>query len=90
MSEQKNGGPAFGQVVDLKCVRVDPTGACDYEPEACMHGGLTVRDYFAAKALQGMLARGDRAADQEKRMTIAVRAYGYADAMLAARDGGAA
>ena len=57
MSEKETGGPAFGQVVELRCVRVDPyDSSSEWEPEAMMHGGLTVRDYFIAKALQGLVA----------------------------------
>jgi hypothetical protein len=46
------------------------------------HEGMTLRDYFAAKAMQGLIS-----ADQ---MTphdyVANDAYGYADAMLKARQ----
>jgi len=68
------------------------TGVTPYNP------GMTLRDYMAAKVLQGMLAAkgwhpdfmfladfnfdaGQRAAD-----AVAVAAYKYADAMLAARE----
>lgn len=59
MSEIKDGGPAFGQVVELRCVRVDPEGATEYEPEVCLHGGLTMRDYFAAHADMRELIEND-------------------------------
>ena len=42
--------------------------------------GMTLRDYFAAKALQGMLAC-DYSVDQEP----AILAYEYADEMMKAR-----
>ena len=45
--------------------------------------GMTLRDYFAAKALQGMLS--DDAAFSE-RNRVAVKAYDFADAMLKARE----
>lgn len=45
-----------------------------------VHFGMTLRDYFAAKALQGMLAR-----PHEWPSADAKSAYKYADAMLEAR-----
>jgi hypothetical protein len=45
--------------------------------------GMTLRDYFAAQALAGMLARYDAGKED-----MAVYAYEHADAMLKARDGG--
>ena len=67
MSNTNTGGPAFP--------------VCD---AARIHDlkGMTLRDYFAAKAMQGLIS-----ADQ---MTphdyVANDAYGYADAMLKARE----
>jgi hypothetical protein len=57
-----------------------------------VQGGMTLRDYFAAKALQGLLASAEcdsvdeddvEAADE--RMEWARGAYAMADAMLEAR-----
>ena len=51
------------------------------------HRGMTLRDYFAAKALQGLLA--DPVTDDEMTCDIAKIyarcSYEYADAMLRAR-----
>lgn len=47
--------------------------------------GMTLRDYFAAKAMQGMCS-GGRWPDGYDRPEIAERAYLMADAMLKARD----
>ena len=94
-----DGGPAFpehfyfdpgkgmyGQYVSASCVGF---------------GGMTLRDYFAAAALQGIIAGmgsafpttedfgGDRAAENCYQVT-AVDAYAMADQMLAARKGGVA
>lgn len=44
--------------------------------------GMTLRDYFAAKALQGVLAKGKYEMHPENR---AIEAYALADAMLAER-----
>ena len=69
--------------------------ASEYEIE---HNGMTLRDYFAAKALQGYIsARGwhpdftypaDFNFDAGKRAAdaVAVASYQYADAMLKARE----
>ena len=76
------GGPAFGQVVELRCVRVDPCGAEEYEP-ALAQGGMTMRDYFAAKAVQGIYANPER---KGTCVDAAERAYEVADAMIRARE----
>ena len=46
--------------------------------------GLTVRDYFAAKAMQGEMSGPGPLQGVEN---IAARAYAIADAMLKAREG---
>lgn len=45
--------------------------------------GMSLRDYLAASALQGLLAKDDYV----RKDFAAVNAYEYADAMLAARGG---
>jgi hypothetical protein len=45
------------------------------------HEGMALRDYFAAKAMQGLLANNNIDAQQ-----IAKAAYIVADAMLKARE----
>lgn len=52
-------------------------GRIDREPST----GMSLRDYFAAKALQGSLARQDYIYESD----AAEAAYKYADAMLAER-----
>ena len=47
-------------------------------------GGMTLRDYFAARALQGILSSPDGGPDDWQR--VADAAYYAADAMLAARE----
>lgn len=49
------------------------------------HFGMTLRDYFAAKAMQGMLACAHPYAQSDEKM-FARDAYVLADAMLAERD----
>jgi len=67
MSDKDNGGPAFP----------DAEGQADYT------GGMTLRDYFAAKAMQGAMA------NPEVKETAGARsewAYEIADAMLKERE----
>lgn len=82
MEEINTGGPAFGQVVELRCVRVDPCGGEEYEP-ALAQGGMTMRDYFASKALQGLC--GSKAYAEAPYEVMAREAYQAADEMLKAR-----
>lgn len=83
MSEINNGGPAFPgkRVVD---VRLAAAGTA-YE------SGMPLRDYFAAKAMQGMLAYpGDKERGSHHNNNtpdgIAKMAYDIANAMLRARE----
>lgn len=70
----KDGGPAFPIPLD------DRPGA--YEA----HPGMTLRDYFAAKAMQALIAEHDFGAEPRD-LLVARLAYLMADAMLAARGG---
>ena len=67
MSTIDNGGPAF------PLQSIGP----DFEPG---YAGMTLRDYFAAKAMQGLIAGGST-----DRHQIAQAAYIVSDAMLHAR-----
>ena len=59
-----------------------PSKECHYQD-----AGMSLRDYFAAKAVQGLMGRvwGDSPAE-ELFKTWAISAYGMADAMLEARN----
>jgi hypothetical protein len=69
MSNTNTGGPAF------------PVQSVYIEDQATNSHGMTLRDYFAAKALQGFISRGGNYNAEFD----ADRAYVYADAMLKAR-----
>ena len=56
-------------------LHVDPLNAIDY-------GGMSLRDYFAAKALQGLISRNGYNSYQ----SLSMHAYDIADAMLKVRD----
>ena len=73
------GGPAFPQNTKI----VLPAGQ---EIHQGFMGGMTLRDYFAAKALNGLLAgtlTPDCIWSQDE---VAETAYNMADAMLKARE----
>ena len=69
-------GPAFPVTIDIG------SGVEFYK-------GMTLRDYFAAKAIQGLMGRDwsdFKISDDELIALWARSAYGVADAMLAARQ----
>jgi hypothetical protein len=49
------------------------------------HCGMTLRDYFAAKAMQGLVAGSGPEAEYQEAV-VASSAYTMADAMIAARE----
>lgn len=65
-----NGGPAF------------PVSCEDWKG---VSEGMTLRDYFAAKAMQGLVASGEYQNGTAE--WISEAAYAIADAMLSAREG---
>lgn len=73
MNIDKTGGPAF-------------PFTCPPNPDGNIvtYTGATLRDYFAAKAMQAHMVGRSEFADSNKR-TIAECAYDMADAMLEAR-----
>jgi len=81
MSEKKieDGGPAF------------PRPASSLSPfkdvfEIASQPGMSLRDYFAAHALQGFLAADLKCSCNESVSSITSKAYYIADAMLSARE----
>jgi hypothetical protein len=72
MSNTNTGGPAFAK--QLECNR----------DGYAVTGGMTLRDYFAAKAMQSMNSREDYR--DASASAIALDAYALADAMIYARE----
>lgn len=70
MSKKNDGGPAFPE-----------NGA---RGQAADGEGMSLRDYFAAKAMQGLCAHHE--IGHSPYVKIAEAAYHQADAMLAARE----
>jgi hypothetical protein len=80
MSERNDSGSAFPVLPP-----VDETGrsAVGYPfPDP----GMSLRDYFAAKAMQGLIAQARGTATSSQAVLGATWAYEMADAMLAARE----
>jgi hypothetical protein len=73
MSNTNTGGPAF------------PVLIVDRPKELAHFNGMTLRDYFAAKAIQGMFASGNLPKSVQDDELASV-AYEFADAMLKARE----
>ena len=79
MNEKTNGGPAFPTATD--------------NGHLTNQDGMTLRDYFAAKALAGWWSSSDSMCALPKDKTLpefqaeaCARFYEWADAMLAARS----
>jgi hypothetical protein len=70
MSDRETGGPAFPLVGDVLNSR---------------RNGMTLRDYFAAKVMQGYLSNPALKADVATPAKIAGWAYEQADEMIAER-----
>lgn len=77
MSNTNTGGPAFPFSLHIG----GSAGIVD--AEECGAGGMTLRDYFAAKAMQGLLAGKLKTVNMQ---IISTECYAMADAMLAARS----
>ncbi len=79
-----NGGPAFP--VEIRNTTEESFTGCmgeEVKPNSfSIYSGISVRDYFAAKAMQGICAHPDTWGRQTNE--IAQAAYELADAMLAA------
>lgn len=66
-----NSGPAFPTDFDMSSFKHD-------------NQGMTLRQYFAGQAMNGILANGIDLPDSE---SLRVQAYQYADAMLKQGEG---
>lgn len=72
MSDTNTGGPAF------------PINANE-SADRCIYIGMTLRDYFAAKAMQGELASQQEGYAWHSNEKLAKHCYNIADAMLEER-----
>jgi hypothetical protein len=77
-----NGGPAFPRAETARSSDIDKR---EYAIEGT--NGVSIRDYFAAAALTGILANQQQLQNMDAfNETPAARAYEIADDMLAARE----
>ena len=75
MSNKDNGGPAF------------PVTPENYDQSGYCGEGMTIRDYFAAKAMQSLVAMSDGYTHRQDQIKpMCADAYAWADAMIAERD----
>lgn len=85
MNPKNDGGPAFPVPKQISSSRIEFP---DYD--LVFKEGLTIRDYFAAKAMSGWLASFDpddgMPSKEVGQKQIAEMAYSIADAMLAERN----
>lgn len=78
----ETGGSAFPEVFSDH----DHKSNDQWVTDTYTSGGMTIRDYFAAKALQGLISIGPGGHNlPEYQQHNAAWAYGYADAMIAVR-----
>lgn len=78
------GGPAFPYVLVNNSSETMNTFGIELAPgKTADFGGMTLRDYFAAKAMQARLSNPQWIASDER---TALDAYQVADAMLRARE----
>ena len=77
MSNTNTGGPAFPRA---PFEYIDNGNALEWAVRE--QSGMSLRDYFAAKAMQSVIARGD----DTNRPGMAEWSYAMADAMLKERE----
>ena len=82
-AKKPDGGSAFPEIT------TDQEYNDDREhigPNTYSYGGMSLRDYFAAKAMQGLCADRHHADTQGSPKAMAVLAYECADALIQERD----
>jgi hypothetical protein len=76
MSEINTGGPAFPSIRDIR-----------HRPDFDSEEGMTLRDYFAAQAMQAFVSAWvSTNTGPDNDLKVAEYAYAMADAMLEARE----
>ena len=78
----KTGGPAYPATISVNHTSGE-LGPYQFGDGDFKTPGMTLRDYFAAKAMQGYISIGTESLSN--RANIAQMSYDMADAMLAAR-----
>ena len=83
MEKKQDGGPAFP--ASTRPMQDEYGYGHQDGLSTWQYGGMTLRDYFAANAMQGMLANQHQYRANDEHM-FARDAYVVADAMLRARE----
>ena len=81
----KTGGPAFPMMHKWRADSYGAAANTGYEVEE-YYAGMTLRDYFAAKAMQGALAGLSTRGEVLSYTELAGFSYEVADAMIAERE----
>ena len=81
-----DGGPAFPHQYDHVLYFADDPTKPAQTIKGVWTGGMSLRDYFAAKALPALITAAAIANNPVPDDRIAELSYGMADAMLAARS----
>lgn len=84
MSARNDGGPAFPQKKITQLIASEDGSVA--EPVYEVVGGMSLRDYFAGQALQGVMASGS--VQLMKNEDAVAMSYRVADLMLAERAKG--
>lgn len=82
------GGPAFPVTVNFSDGGEGFCGEQNEKGRIVTYSGMTLRDYFAAKAMQGCWAKDGADVQKKDAKITAEWSYQMADAMLAAREKG--
>lgn len=81
MTLKHNGGLAFPRAMTVS------HGACaDHQEVVPPEDGMTLRDYFAAKAMQAIISGKKILIDEHWHDRVAIDAYAMADAMIVQRE----
>ncbi|NKI68923.1 hypothetical protein GN109_05775 [Collimonas pratensis] len=78
-----NGGPAF-PCLEATMTGISSDGEERYDTEA--HGGMSLRDYFAAKAMAALIAHYGHETFGSDQRDVEGCSFEIADAMLAERE----
>lgn len=81
------GGPAYPSIVSNSTENdmIGFVGEVIKPGHQVQYGGMTIRDYFAAAAMQGVLSNGNTIFNEGWMKGLARSSYEIADAMLEAR-----
>lgn len=84
---KNTGGPVYPSIVSNSTENdmIGFVGEVIKPGHQVQYGGMTVRDYFAAAAMQGVLSNGNTILNEGWMKGLAKGAYKIADAMLEAR-----